>query len=353
MESRIGSIDEAFHVKLSKRKVLPLQDEQVLVKIKACCICGSDLHIFKDRHPAVKLPVTVGHEFTGEIVDIGKGVTKLKKGDRVVVEPAVVCGKCDSCRHGEYGYCENITFTYRIGDGACADYFIGSEERVYPLPDALSYQEGTLVEPLAVAVHAVKRAGLQLGDQVVVLGAGAIGIMIAAICRRLGAKEVLISDLSHFRLAMAQRLGATRTVWLPQQDIVLEVAEMTKRKGADHVFECVGLEQTFNQALELVRIGGMITDVGIFEKPEIKMDVSLLVKKEIRIQGSQGYCWDFEDALQLLEEISFRDLITHTYDLKELQKAFEAAVNPNSNAIKVCVIPDEEEGVQEDGLGDI
>jgi Threonine dehydrogenase and related Zn-dependent dehydrogenases len=337
MENRIGTVKQAFHVEMLKRELPSLQEGQVLVKIKACCICGSDLHIFKDMHPSVRLPVTVGHEFTGEIVEVGEHVEKFKIGDRVVVEPAVTCGTCDACRHGEYGYCENITFTYRVGDGAFADYFIGHEEKMYHLPQNISYQEGALVEPLAVAIHAVKRANVRIGDKVVVIGAGAIGIMVAAICHKLGAKEVLISDLSQFRLDMALRLGATKTVNPVEEDIIDTVAGMTQGKGVDHVFECVGQEKTFQQAFELVRQNGLITDIGIFEKPEIKLDISQLVKKEIRVQGSQGYCWDFEDALQLLEELPLGELITHTFKLEELQQAFDTAIQPEHNAIKVCV----------------
>lgn len=339
MESRIGIVDKAYSINLNKRKVPSLGKGQVLIKIKASCICGSDLHIYKDMHPAVKLPVTIGHEFAGEVEDIGEGITKFQKGDRVVVEPAVTCGVCDACRHGAYGYCEKITFTYRVGDGAMADFFIGTEDMIHPLPDSLSYEEGSLVEPLAVAVHAVKRANVKLGDRVVVIGAGAIGIMVAAICKRIGAKEVLVSDLSTFRLQRAKEMGATRTVMVLEQDIYNEVAKMTNDRGAEHVFECVGSELTFNQALDFVRLNGLITDIGIFEKPKIKIDASILVKKELRIQGSQGYCWDFEDALQLLGEISFKKLITHTFSLDEIHDAFETANNPKSNAIKVCVLP--------------
>lgn len=339
MKNRLGRVDKAFHIEYIERKIPLLKGKQVLLKIKASCICGSDLHIFKDKHPTVELPVTIGHEFTGEVLDIGGEVTRLKKGNRVVIEPAITCGKCEACMHGNYGYCEKITFTYRLGDGAMATYFIGEEDRMYLLPDKVSYEEGSLIEPLAVAVHAVKRAGVHLGEQVVVIGAGAIGIMIAAICRRLGAKEVIIADLSEFRLRMAERLGATKTVCSTSDDLGAVVDKITKGKGADQVFECVGLEKTFQQALALVRSNGLVTDVGIFENPQIMIDASILVKKEIRIQGSQGYCWDFKDALQLLQEIPFGQLITHSFGLSELQTAMETAINPECNVVKICIKP--------------
>ena len=160
-----------------------------------------------------------------------------------------------------------------------ADYFIGSQEHMFRLPDKVSYEKGALTEPLAVAVHACKRAEIGLGDRVLVIGAGAIGIMIAAVCRKAGAAEVVISDLSTSRLAMAEKLGATHIVNAGKEDLKLEVGKWSGEKGFDKAFECVGAEATFRQAMELVKMNGLVTDVGIFEKTEIQLDASLFVKK--------------------------------------------------------------------------
>lgn len=337
MINRLGRVKEAGTVDFIEKDLELPVGMQVLVKIKASCICGSDLHIFRDRHPGVDLPVTIGHEFTGEVIAVGEKVTDLKKGDRVVVEPSVPCGTCEACRRGEYSYCEKLSFTYRLGDGAMADYFIGSREHMFRLPDGMSYEKGALTEPLAVAVHACKRAGVGLGDKVLVIGAGAIGIMIAAVCRKAGASEVMVSDLSTFRLAMAEKMGATHFVNAEREDLKLETGKRTGGKGFDKAFECVGSQFTFRQALELVKMNGLVTDVGIFEKPEIRLDASLFVKKELRVQGAQGYCWDFPDALQLLQELPFEQMITHRFRLEELKEALETAADPNSNAVKVCI----------------
>lgn len=337
MKNRLGRVVEAGVVDFVEREVKQPVGTQVLVKIKASCICGSDLHIYRGKHPGVRLPVTIGHEFAGEVMAVGEDAIHFRKGDRVVVEPSVPCGNCDACRHGEYSYCENINFTYRLGDGAMADYFLGKEEFIYPLTDDISYEKGALTEPLAVAVHACKRAGISLGDKVLVIGSGAIGIMITAVCRKLGAREVVVTDLSKCRLAMAKMMGATHTLNAAGKDIKQAAREWTEGKGFDKAFECVGTEGTFRQAMELVKTNGLVTDVGIFEKPEICLDASLFVKKELRIQGAQGYCWDFTDALQILRELPFEKLITHHYRLEELKQALETASNPESNAIKVCI----------------
>ncbi len=339
MKNRIGRITSAKAVDFIEREIPELDGHQVLIRIKASYICGSDLHIYKDRHPAVKPPVTIGHEFAGEVVKTGAMVSNVKIGDRVTVEPVVACGTCSACRHGDYGYCENISFTYRCGDGSMADYFVGKDERVYKLPDGMSYEEGALTEPMAVALHAVKRADVRLGDKVVVIGAGAIGIFVAAICRYMGAAQVVVSDFSEFRLAVAGQMGATRTVCASKENLEEAISGMSDGKGFDKAFECVGMEQTFNQAVRSVRTNGLVTDIGIFEKQQVSFDASLLVKKEIRIQGSQGYCWDFEDAIRLVRDLKVKPLITHRFPLERLQEAFDTALSIDSNAIKVCLIP--------------
>jgi 2-desacetyl-2-hydroxyethyl bacteriochlorophyllide A dehydrogenase len=339
MINRLGRIVSAKSIDFIEREIPEIGEYQVLIRIKASCICGSDLHIYKDKHPAVKPPVTIGHEFAGEVVKIGSEVSNVKIGDRVTVEPVITCGKCSACRHGDYGYCENISFTYRCGDGAMADYFIGNAERVFKLPDEISYEEGALVEPMAVALHAVKRSNIRLGDKVAVIGAGAIGIFVAAICRYLGAAEVVVSDFSEFRLDIARQMGATRTVCASKEDMEKVISDMSGGKGFDKAFECVGMEQTFNQAIRSVRTNGLVTDIGIFEKQQVTFDASILVKKEIRIQGSQGYCWDFDDAVRLIGELKAKRLITHYFPLDRLKEAFDTLMLPGSNAIKVCLIP--------------
>ncbi len=341
IKNPIARVYEAGKIDFIEGKIREPENDEVQIRICASLICGSDLHIYRNRHPAVSLPVTIGHEFTGIVTKTGKDVTGFRKGDRVVVEPVLACGKCDACRRGEYGYCENISFTYREGDGALAKYFTGKEERIYHLPESISFEKGALAEPLAVAVHAVKRAAVRLGECVVIAGAGAIGIMIAAVCKKLGAKTVIISDYSMPRLKMAQELGADFIVNAATEDLVEKVMELTKGKGAEKAFECVGKESTFSQLISCVKMNGLITDVGIFEHPQINIDVSSLVKRELRIQGAQGYCWDFDDAVQLLEELPLEKIITHRFTLEQVQKAIDTASDPGSGAIKVCVIPEE------------
>lgn len=339
METRIGRVCEAMKVDFLTQEVPNPAADEVLIKIKASAICGSDLHIFKGKHPAVSLPVTIGHEMSGDVVAVGEGVTHVQIGTRVTVEPCIVCGTCEACRHGDYGYCEHISFTYRNGDGAMADYITVKAPYVYPLPDAISYETGALIEPLSVATHAVRRADIKLGETVLVIGAGAIGMLVAAICKQCGAKDVIITDFSDARLAAAKELGATVTINTGNEDLTQKLDEITNGKGVDKSFECVGREETFHQAILSLRRNGLATIIGIFENPNINIPASRFVTHEIRVQGAQGYCWDFPIAIELAKSINLQRLITHTFPLSQLQQALETCFDRNAGSIKVLLKP--------------
>jgi len=339
LKNRVGRVIEPGKVDFLLRTVDEPKEQQVVIKIASSAICGSDLHIFKGKHPSAPLPVTIGHEFAGEVVAVGSKVSKVKIGDRVTVEPVIVCGKCRACRTGNYGYCENISFTYRVGDGAMADYITVEEPYVYKLPEHLSYSAGALIEPLAVAVHAVRRADIKLGEKVLVIGAGAIGILVAALCRRRGAAEVAIADFTQKRLNIALELGATMAINPSKQNVYDVVSKITDGVGMDKTFECVGLEATFNQAMMALRKNGLATIVGIFENPNITIPATRFITHEIRVQGSQGYCWDFPIALEMSKEIDLEKLITHTFKLEDLQQALETCLDRDSGALKVIIHP--------------
>ena len=339
LKNRVGRVIEPGKVDFLLRTVDEPKEQQVVIKIASSAICGSDLHIFKGKHPSAPLPVTIGHEFAGEVVAVGSKVSKVKIGDRVTVEPVIVCGKCRACRTGNYGYCENISFTYRVGDGAMADYITVEEPYVYKLPEHLSYSAGALIDPLAVAVNAVMRADIKLGEKVLVIGAGAIGILVAALCRRRGAAEVAIADFSQKRLNIALELGATMAINPSKQNVYDVVSKITDGVGMDKTFECVGLEATFNQAMMALRKNGLATIVGIFENPNITIPATRFITHEIRVQGSQGYCWDFPIALEMSKEIDLEKLITHTFKLEDLQQALETCLDRDSGALKVIIHP--------------
>ncbi len=326
-------------IEYRERKLPDLHSYGVLVKVKATSICGGDLHIFKGKHPAAPLPVPIGHEISGEVLRIGKNVSRVKEGDRVVVEPVVICDHCVFCQRGEYNLCTNISFQYRKGQGGFTPYFIADEGWIHQLPQSTSFEEGALIEPLAVAVHAVKKGGVQVGHNAAIFGAGAIGLMVLLLIRLSGAGESFVVDVKDFRLEKARELGASEAINGSQKDPVEYIFDRTGKLGVDRAFEAVGIEKTLVDSLKVLKKGGTSIVVGLFEDREIRIPANIFVQKEIALIGSQGYCWDFQVALTLVERgnLKLGDLITHTMPLSALQDAFELLMDPRSMAIKVVI----------------
>ncbi len=319
---------------------VPLAPQEVRLAVRAAAICGSDLHIFKGKHPSAPLPVSVGHELAGEVIETGPAVTKVKLGDRVTVEPVIACGTCDPCRRGKYHLCRNISFQYRKGQGAFAPYFTAHENHVFRLPQGLSYEEGALVEPLSVALHAVQKSGVRLGNTSAVFGAGAIGLLVTMLLRQASGGKTFIVDVHDFRLKKGLELGAGRAIHNRREDALEVISAETGGAGVDFSFEAVGMERTLVQALQSLRKGGTATLLGIFEESPVSVPINLFVQKEIALLGSQGYNWDFQDALALLDRgcLDLKPLITHRIVLEELQSGFETLLNPAAPAVKAVAV---------------
>lgn len=315
----------------------------VQIKVKAVSICGSDLHIFKGAHPAAPLPVPVGHEIAGEVEIVGSRVGKLKPGDRVAVEPVIVCDECYFCRRGEYSLCQNISFQYRVGQGGFTTHFIAQDKWVHPLPTGLSYAEGALVEPLSVALHALKKSRLEVGDNCAIFGAGAIGLLLLLILKTTGGGDTFVVDVQDHRLRKALELGASAAFNNLEVNAVEQIIQLTGGLGVERAFEAVGINLTLVQALQSLRKGGIAVLLGLFEIPEVTIPANIFVQKEIVLTGSQGYCWDFQGALKLLADkrVDLKPLITHQIPLAQVQDAFDLLMDPHNEAIKVVVYVNE------------
>ena len=319
---------------------IPLREpstNEVMVKVKAVAICGSDLHLFKGKHPSASLPAAVGHEMAGEVFSCGSEVTRFKEGDRVTVEPVIACGVCHFCFRGQYNLCERISFQYRKGQGAFADYFYVPEHRVYKLPENVSFQEGALVEPCSVALHAVRTSKIKIGQTSAVFGAGAIGILVSKIASNLTGIKSFVTDLNTFRVNRAIELGSYDTSNWTKDEFINRVNSLTDNLGVHAAFEAVGVEATLNQAMQIVRKGGTITLLGIFEDPTPKIPVNLFVQKEISLTGSQGYAWDFQDAINMIStgQVEVQKLITSQLPYSKLQYGFDLLMEPGNNQIKI------------------
>ena len=326
-------------VEVWERPIPPVGEFDVLIKVRATALCGSDLHIFKGKHPAVSLPIPVGHEIAGEVTEIGTGVTRVIPGDRVTVEPVIACGTCHYCQQGEYHLCVNISFQYRQGQGGLTIDFVAPEQWVHRLPEGISYAAGALIEPLAVAVHAVRLSNLDMAENVAVFGAGAIGLLILQVAKAVGAGEVFVTDIREARLDAALEFGASGAFNSSKLDAVENILAKTDGLGVQRAFEAVGLEVTLTQALQSLRKGGQAVLVGLFEAGNIFIPANIFVQKEISLTGSQGYHWDFQRAIELARggKVDLESLVTHQFSLPQIQNAFETLIDPNKNVVKVVI----------------
>jgi L-iditol 2-dehydrogenase len=320
-------------VSIEEVKIPELEPDEILLKIAYCGICGSDLHAFRGEHPFIPLPATPGHEFSATVEKMGKKVSNFQKGDRVTVEPSLTCGECYNCRIGRYNICENLRVMGCQGDGAMADYLTVPSEKVILIPDELSLLNAALSEPIAVGVHAAKRAGILLHKNVVIIGSGMIGLSVLANVVKAGAENITVIDLSDSRLEKAKVLGATKTINASQTSAINVIKQNQPYEGIDVVFECVGVEQSIRDAIEIVRKGGKIIVVGVFgEATEVQM--AYVQDRELELIGSLMYIRrDFTEAIKLLanEEVPPELFTSKIFPLENAQDAFEQAFNKEQN----------------------
>ena len=240
------------------------QKGQVLVRIRRIGICGSDIHVYHGKHPFTRYPITQGHEVSGEIAALGEGVTGLRLGQKVTIEPQVVCGACHPCRHGKYNLCENLKVMGFQTTGTASEYFAVDQQKITPLPDEMSYDQGAMIESLAVAVHAVRRFCDIQGQRVAVLGAGPIGNLVAQTAKGMGAHSVMITDISQLRLDLAQKCGVDYCVNTKERDFGQALVDCFGPDKADVIYDCAGNDLTMDQAIQNARKGSAIILVAVF-----------------------------------------------------------------------------------------
>ena len=337
VQAKLVSVEK---IKLEKTSIPSPTSDEVLIQVKICGICGSDIHAYKGKHPFVHPPIVLGHEFSGMVCEIGSGVKGISKGEKVTVEPNLVCGECYNCLHGRYNICLNLKVIGCVGyNGAFAEYIAVPKDKVIKLPQGISYHEAALIEPVAVAVHAVKRAEQRVGYRVIILGAGPIGLLVMQVAKVSGAKEVIVTDLLDYRLKKARDLGADRAINSSSEDLVSLIQEDYGEEGIDLIYDCVGIEETVSQAIQIARKGTKILIVGV---PEEKIGVNLayVQDRELELWGSLMYVReDFTTAIELIHQgkVRVRPLITHHFTLEEIDKAFQKILNTKEEILKVLV----------------
>ena len=318
----------------------------VLVRVKATAYCGSDLHLYKWDGQAVKwnspLPRILGHEFSGDVVEVGMNVTMVKVGDQVAGETHIPCEQCYMCRTGRMHICENMKiFGVHVPEGSFAEYAVIPETIAYKLPPKTPYDVGALYEPCGVAMHAVQRATPNPGDTTVVLGCGPIGIYVQQIMKALGS-DVVATDIKRFRIDHARRVGAAREVIdASDGNVVEKVKAAIGRRGADIVFEAAGAGDTIRQSLDMVAKAGRVVLFGASPDNPTLDTTTYIVYKEIDVLGLTGrYMYSTWDRVQRLVTrglVDLKSVVTHQFPLEKAEEGFQLLLK--GEASKVILTP--------------
>lgn len=311
----------------------------VKVKVKYAGICGTDLHEYLHKTYVTEDKMILGHEFTGEIVEVGEGVTKFKVGDRVAVEPIWGCGECAACKKGNYNTCVKMQSYGLHENGGFAEYVIVKENNLFALPDSLSYELAALVEPTAVVLHAIRNSSFKVGDRVAVFGAGPIGLLLSESLRAAGASKIFVVEVNEQRRELAKEMGADIVIDPTKEDAVKIIQELTNG-GVDVSYDAAGVDATFNSALESVKPNGEFMVVSVFSKPVSYHPAGQLVTEK-KITASLGYNNVFSETIDLLAKGSIKaaPVITSIISLDEIvEKGFEKLINDKSES-KILVSP--------------
>ncbi|MEW4414750.1 alcohol dehydrogenase catalytic domain-containing protein [Clostridium sp. AN503] len=312
---------------------------QVLVKIMNIGICGSDIHVYHGEHPFTSYPVTQGHEVSGQITAVGEGVEDLKVGQKVTIEPQVYCGNCHPCRHGKYNLCEELKVMGFQTTGTASEYFAVDASKVTPIPEEMSFEEGAMIEPLAVAVHGVKQVGNVAGMNIAVIGAGPIGNLVAQAAKGMGAAKVMITDVSDLRLEKAKECGIDACVNTRNTDFGEAMTEAFGPDKADVIYDCAGNNITMGQAIKYARKGSIIVLVAVFAGMA-QVDLAVANDHELDIKSTMMYRHDdYVDAIRLVNEgrVHLRPLISNAFAFRDYKKAYEYIDDNRETTMKVLI----------------
>jgi len=331
-------------LKVEDVEVPEVKDGEVLVKVKAATTCGTDLKIFQRGYveKVIKLPTIFGHEWAGEVAEVGKGLEWPRKGMRVRAGNSAPCLHCSMCQRGKYNLCENMIWLW----GAYAEYIKVPARMVLMnmqgVPDGISYEEAAITEPLACVLHGVEQANVKLGDTVAIIGAGPIGLLHLLTVKKMGAGGTIMIDLVDERLGFAEKLGADATVNSVKENVETRIRELTGGCGADVAIEAIGLSATWEQALKLARKGGTVLEFGGCPPgTEIKVNAEMLHYGELTVMGTfHTTPLHFRKALNLIatRTIDVRPLVTRKMKLDNIKEAF-GILSTSKNEIKIAILP--------------
>ncbi|MEA4852641.1 MAG: alcohol dehydrogenase catalytic domain-containing protein [Christensenella sp.] len=336
-------VEAPYKMVLKEVPVPEINDDEVLIKIKYCGICGSDWSIFTGKYAADQLPLITGHEMFGEIAEVGKNAKGIKVGDRVAVDICLTCGTCYFCRRGDGLLCKTFTQLGIHTDGGFAEYVKAPWKNIYPIPDSMDDYTATFVEPLTATLEASKRMDAKIASSCVVIGCG-LGVVHALLAKLRGCAPVILVGDSEKRLKIARDMGIDYTINIKEvKDPVAEVKKLTGGVGADYAIEAVGHSSTYEQAFQMLRRGGKLEAFGVCATDDYaKLPPYEFVLGEKHVSGScAGIGNDWGDAIRLLEykRINPKPLISMVVPLEELEDALKE-LRENPNLFKVLVSPE-------------
>jgi len=332
-------------LRLEKQPIPEIEDDQVLLEMDCVGICGSDVHYLVHGRIGdfvVNAPMIIGHEASGIVKQLGRKVKTLAVGDRVAIEPGVPCRHCDQCKSGKYNLCPDMAFCATPPfHGNLRRYYAHAADFCFKLPDHVSMEEGALLEPLSVGVHACRRGQVSLGDDVLILGAGPIGLVTVITAKDMGATRVIITDLVQSRLDVAKELGADYTVLIEKDDTETDIVKKVESALGtlpNKTIDCSGVESTNRVGLLATRSGGVFVIVGC-GKPEVKIPLISALTREVDIRGVFRYANDYPAALAMVSRgrANVKRLVTHHFDMTETAEAFKTSRFGTGGAIKVMI----------------
>jgi len=321
-------------------------DGDILLKMKSCGLCGTDIH--KAQSQTVTGPVVLGHEISAEVVKVGRSVTKFRTGDRVVTAIHVPCYSCHYCNRGHFTMCEQFKPT-NIEPGGFAEFIRLPELHVkhltHKIPENISWEKAAMVEPIGCCMHGLKQAAITPGCSVLVMGSGTIGLLSAQLAAMMGASNVIVSDLSPFKLNLALSLGINHAINPAEENLESRISEITERLGVDVVLIAAGVPSLLPQAINLLRRGGRVVVFSPFDHNNIvSIDAARFFRDEISVIGTYSLSsYEIPEAIEIIKNnrINVDDMITHVYPLSLLDEAIEFASNPTNDVLKVIIQMDE------------
>ena len=343
MKNRAAYMTGINKMEIRDIEIPKLKDKDVLIKIEYVGICGSDVHYLEHGKIGdfiVNGDFILGHECAGTVVEIGTAVENLKVGDRVALEPGQTCGHCEFCKAGKYNLCRAVEFLATPPYHGCLmNYIAFPENMVFKLPDNISTKEGALVEPLAVGIHAANQGDVKLGDSVVILGAGTIGLVTLLACKAKGASDIIVVDVIPKRLEFAKKLGATTVINALEADVFAEIDKLTNNMGVDVAIETAGSARTISQTPYLIKNGGCVVLVGLAPQDIIEYNFAKIMAKETTIKSVFRYRNIYPQAIKAISTglIDISGIVTHEFDFEDTAKAFDYAINNKQDVVKAVI----------------